>query len=75
MNARAVAQYALVDAQTASLIGKDHECLCILLSALNYIASNGEMYRETWHHIRRIIDGESVTSIADTVPCQHPYSS
>jgi len=55
MNARAVAQVALGDAQTASLIGEDVVALKILLSALNHIASGGTMYRETWERYRRVI--------------------
>lgn len=55
MNARAVAQIALIDAQTASVIGEDQAALLTLLSALNYIASNGMMYRNRWDRYRRIV--------------------
>jgi hypothetical protein len=57
MNARAVAQHALIDAQTAALMGEgDLASTMILLSALNFIASNGEMYAETWKSCRRVLE-------------------
>jgi hypothetical protein len=46
--ARAVAEIALIDAQTRYLIGEDLQGLKTLLSALNYIASNGVLYSEVW---------------------------
>jgi hypothetical protein len=63
MNARAVAQIALIEAQTAALIGDDLYMLTTLLSALNFIASNGTMYASRWHHCRRIIDADAAPAI------------
>jgi hypothetical protein len=53
-NARAAAQHALLDIQTAYLVGDEMEAVRIAGSVLNYIASNGEMYKKQWGHFRAI---------------------
>lgn len=48
--AQVVAREALVQAQAASLQGRDHTALLIFLSALNYIASGARMYQNVWNN-------------------------
>lgn len=52
----AVAQFALEEAQTQSLIGRDLAALKILLSALNHIASGGKRDAEIWAGLRRQVE-------------------
>jgi hypothetical protein len=49
----AVAQHALDEAQTQSLIGNDLSALRILLSALHHIASGGKRDAERWAGLRK----------------------
>ena len=50
---QAVAQRALIDAQTAALVGENTEMLVILLSALVYIESKGKWDAKRWNGLRK----------------------
>ncbi len=49
---QAVAQTALLDAQTAYLVGDDAYGFRLLLSALNHIATKGKRDAERWKNLR-----------------------
>jgi hypothetical protein len=50
---QAVATRALDNAQTAALLGMDHEMLVILVTALKFIASGGKVYTARWDGLKK----------------------